>query len=124
MKFFKWLILLIAILATIVPANRAQAIAAPTSLELNSIQAFQNTVESNDILFVARYDIDYGSIPTETVTEAFIFRLMNGVTELGSTAPFTYINNGYDEGAIALYFPASQVDLLGITWEDVNYEVR
>lgn len=123
-KFSKWLVLLSVVFITILPTSRVLAISAPTSLELNSIRAFQNTVESNDILFIARYDIDYGSIPTETVTQAFIFRLMDGVIELGSVAPFAYINNGYDEGAIALYFSASQVDILGVTWEDSGYEVR
>ena len=124
MKFSKWLILLIVILATVVPASKALAIADPDSISIFTINAFQNTVESNDILFIASYTIEYGSIPTETVTEAFMFRLMDGTTELGSTAPFAYINSGYNGGVVALYFSASQVDLLGVTWEDSGYEVR
>ena len=113
-----------AVLVTIIPVNRALAIASPDNLDILVIKAFQNTVESNDILFIANYNIDYGTIPTETVTEAFIFRLMDGTTELGSTAPFSFVNSGYDEGVVALYFSASDVDLIGVTWEDPNYEVR
>jgi hypothetical protein len=123
-KFFRWVFLILAISFAVVPANRALAIADPSSIELNSITAFQNTSETNDILFLARYDVNYGSIPTETITEAFIFRLMDGVTELAATAPFSFVNSGYDEGAIAIYFSASQVDLGSIVWEDPNYEVR
>ncbi len=122
--FFKWLILLIAVFVAVIPANRALAIASPNSISILTINAFQNTVESNDILFIASYNIDYTSNPTETVTQAFIFRLMDGGTELGSTAPFSFINAGYDGGVVALYFSASDVALIPIVWEGAGYEVR
>lgn len=124
MTFFKWLILLVAVFTAVIPANRALAITSPNSISILTINAFRNTVESNDILFIASYNIDYTSNPSETVTQAFIFRLMNGVTELGSTAPFSFVNNGYNDGIVALYFSASDVDLIGITWESISYEVR
>lgn len=123
--FFKVVLAFLVAAAVLVPSTRALAIVDPDSMGLDEVYGYQNVAEVGDILFLAYYDIDYGSIPTETVTAAFLFRIMDssGPTELGSTAPFSYINSGYDEGVVAVYFSAAQVELLGITAQDTNLEV-
>lgn len=124
MKFYKLAIFAIVFFCALYSVNTAQAITSPTSISLTEVHAYQNVVETDDMLFIALYDIQYPTIPSETVNQAFLFRLLDDGTELGSTAPFPYVNSGYAPGMIALYFSAADVELGGLTWEDPNYEVR
>jgi hypothetical protein len=121
---FRVVLFLLAVLCVILPSTQAYAISDPDSMILDDIQAYQSTVESGDILFVMSYQINYTVNPDEAASQAFLLRLMDGTTELRSTAPFSYVNSGYSSGVFSIYFTAAEVELMGITWEDSGYTFR
>ena len=87
-------------------ATPVLAIADPDSMSVDEVYVYRNCREVGDQMYLVTYTITYASPPTESVSEAFLCRLMDGTTELASVAPFTYHNNGYDEGVVAIYFSA------------------
>jgi len=91
------------------------AIGDPDSVSVNAVYAYRNCREDGDQLYLIDYTIDYtiAGVPDETITEAFLCRLMNGSTELRAVAPYAYYNDGYDRGVIAIYFNAADAP----TWE-------
>ena len=82
------------------------AIADPDSMTVDEVYVYRNCRETGDQLYLVTYNITYGSPPSESVTEAFLCRLLDGSTELRSVAPFTYHENGYGMGVVAIYFSA------------------
>ena len=95
------------------------AIDSPDSLQINAVYVYRHCLETNDQLYIVKYYADYDpdadpltdDNPAENITEAYLGRLMDGVDELGSTAPYAYYDDGYDEGIFAIYFSASNPDL-------------
>lgn len=92
------------------------AVALPDSLEIQMVQAYQNTREDGDQLYLITYYIDYAELPDEDASELFIFRLLDGDdNEIASAKPFPFYNYGYDLGVVAFYLepdeaPAWQSD--------------
>jgi len=119
-------ILTIAILGLLLIVSPAlAAIASPDDLEINSVYAYQHCLENNDQLYLVNYFVDYDidddpltdDNPDENITEAFLCRFMDGVDELKAVAPYTFYDEGYDKGIIAIYFSASDPNLP--VWEGV-----
>jgi hypothetical protein len=96
----------------------------PTILLINSVTPFENNLQVGDMAFAVDYTITYTSPPTETVTTTYNVRLMNGTTELRSASPYSFFDNGFNKGLVWIYFSASDVTNLGITWNNVNYIMR
>ena len=100
------------------------AIASPEELQINAVYVYQHCLENNDQLYIVEYYIDYDpdldpltdDNPDENINEAYLLRLMDGVVELKAVAPYSYYDEGYDEGVIAIYFSATDPNLP--TWED------
>lgn len=91
----------------LVSASPVFAIDDPNTISINGVYVYRNCQETGDQLYIVDYTLIYdGSNPTETVTEAYLVRLMNGTTELGSVAPYAYYDDGYDRGVAAIYFSA------------------
>lgn len=92
------------------------AIDSPTTFTINSVTAYYDLIETDDQLYLVDYTIDYDpdgnpltdDNPDENITEAYLVRLMDGVDELGSQAPYAYYDEGYDRGVVAIYFSASE----------------
>jgi len=63
------------------------------------------------------YYLDYSSIPSETVTEAYlaVFVDTDGTTQLKAVAPYTFVNSGYGRGLVWIPFTADEVTAYGIT---------
>lgn len=80
------------------------AIAPADTLTIHSVTAYYSLYETDDQLYLIDCTIDYGANPTESGTEAYLARLMDGTDELGSQAPYAYYDEGYDREAIAIYF--------------------
>jgi len=87
-------------------ATPVLAVADPDSMSVDEVYVYRNCRETGDQMYLVTYTITYSSPPTESVTEAFLCRLLEGTTELGSVAPFTYHDNGYTTGVVAIYFSA------------------
>ena len=112
----RWLMpVIFAVFLTMVIVTPVMAIDDPDSITVNAVYAYRNCREDGDQLYLIDYTIDYSGVgnPTETITEAFLCRLMNGATELRAVAPYAYYNDGYDRGTIAIYFNAADAP----TWQ-------
>jgi len=100
-------------------------IAAPDSGPfLTRVDIYRHCLETDDMLVVVRYNIPYDvgppdTIPTETVTQAFIGRFMNGSTELARVSPYSYYRRGYSYGAFSMYLDAASAP----DWEG-DYTVK
>ena len=79
--------------------------------QLNEINVYENVLEPGDLGMLAEYYIKYTVLPTETATEAYlvIFVDKDGVTQLKSVAPYTFVTSGYGLGCVWMYFSASEV---------------
>lgn len=117
MKIVKLVVILGIILISLLWATPVFAIDPPDLIfTINNIDAYRNLVETDDQLFIIEYTIDYTVNPDESITEAFIARLMDGTDELQSQAPYNFYDDGYDEGIVAIYFEADDPNLP--TWGD------
>jgi len=87
---------------------------------LINIKANRWLIEQWDVLIYGEYLIPYATPPSEVgADEAYVFRLYNGATELAQISPFALMDNGYNKGVFAFYFPAST----NLTW-GVAYTIR
>lgn len=123
------LLVMLTVLAVSLFPVPALAIAYPVNPTIiRSTYVYHHCLETNDQLYFIDYFIEYAAIPTETVTEAFVVTLIDtdGVTQLKSVAPFTFIwtgyaHKGYNRGMVAIYFTAAEAAAL--TW-GAAYTIR
>jgi len=90
------------------------AVAQPTALEIQMVQAYQNTREENDQLYLVTYFVDFTELPDENTDELFIFRLLDADNnEVTSAKPFPFYNSGYGLGIVAFYLEPDEVPTWG-----------
>lgn len=90
------------------------AVAQPDTFEIQMVQAYQNTREDGDQLYLVTFYIDYDSLPDENADDLFIIRLLDAADdEISSTKPYPFYNQGYSLGVAAFYFEPDEVP----TWE-------
>lgn len=107
---------LIAALLTLLLVAPCLAIGEPDSISIDDVYVYRNCRETGDQLYLVYYTIEYASLPDETVTEAYIVRLMDDEDdEIDHVYPYSYYNKGYGEGVAALYFDADDAP----AWEGV-----
>ena len=88
-----------------VQAAPAALLDTPNALSLLSIDAYPHAVEQDDLLIVARYEIEYTTVPSDIATETFIFKVLDETgAEIGHNTPFAFIENGYTQGVVSAYF--------------------
>lgn len=92
---------------------------------IQSFNVYRNLRETGDFLLVIYANIPYTVLPDTSVTETFIWRLLDtdGTTELGSTLGTNYNEDGYGFNVYSMYFTAAEVTALGIVWATA-YPVR
>lgn len=99
--------LVISIMAMMLFVTPALAIDDPNVIDISSVFVYRHCLENNDQLYIVEYELTYTiDNPDESVTQAFLCRLMDGPIELGVTAPYAFHNNGYGKGIFAIYFSA------------------
>jgi len=105
---------LLLLQAIALPGIAFAALVNPDTLELKSVQAFRHLIEPNDFLLLVHYNIYYSANqPDDLASTTFMVRLLDGNTTLGSTTPYPFYNDGYDEGCSALYWSAGSAPLWG-----------
>jgi len=119
------LLALLAVLlfsATPVYADTPDPDSPPTLVKTD---VYQNSIETGDMLFLIYANIPYATTPNTSVTETFIWRLMDtdNVTELGSTVGCNFNDDGYGYNVYSMYFNADNVTGLGIVW-GTHYTLR
>lgn len=99
-------------LATPVVASVEQ----PTTFEIQEIEAFENTREDGDQLYLVQYYIAINS--TYNARQLFIFRLFDeDDNELTHTTAYPYNNDGFGMGVVAFYVDADEAP----TWASGVY---
>jgi hypothetical protein len=107
----------------LVEALPVLAIADPTSgPTIVSVDVYRHCLETDDMLVVVDYYLNYTSNPAESITQAYLGRLMNGATELASVMPYAYYDKGYDYGMFAMYLDATDAAGLWGTGLTVRFE--
>jgi len=108
------IIALLGILTIITPV--AASVEQPTSLQIQEIEAFENTREDGDQLYIVQYYIAQNS--TYNARQLYIFRLFDeDDNELGQRTPYPYNNDGFGMGVVAFYLDADEAP----TWESAVY---
>lgn len=111
----------LGVLLTVLCASSVFAIADPDSPPtVNGVWVYNDLLEDGDCGVFIDYYLDYAVPPSETATEAYmgVFIDTDGVTQLKSVAPYTFVSSGYGRGIIWIYFSADEVTTYGIDSAD------
>ena len=107
-KTTRWFLpLLLALMGVFMFVTPCLAISPPDDIDILGVWAYRNCRETGDQLYLVEYEINDSPTPSETVTEAYMVRLMDGNTTLSYVYPFAYHNKGYDKGVAAIYFSSA-----------------
>lgn len=104
-------VILAVLMLVVILAPSVLAIDQPdTDPQVNAVDVYE--LESGGLGVFIDYYLDYTSpYPPETATESYlaIFVDTDGTTQLKATAPYTYVDSGYQRGLIWLEFTAAEV---------------
>ena len=113
---------ILIILSLLVPAVALADEEHPALMQVSSVHIYRHLLEDDDFCLVALYNCAYDDeLPGEPMDKLFLFRLLDGVDELGTNTPFPYINYGYGLGCISLYWTALEAPDWGDEY-DLLYE--
>jgi len=113
---------LIMVLLVVIHPLPAYAIANPDSATtIGTVELYEDLLETGDLGVLFDFETFYATLPTETVTEAYVaaFNDTDGVTHLKTTVPYTLLNKGYGVGMAWLYFSAAEVTAGSIDVADI-----
>lgn len=102
-----WMAAMVIGMALASECSRASALADPDLMEIEAVFQYDSILEGGDRLYIVQYEIDYTSIPDETVTEGFLGRLVDDSGQLGSTQLYAggaIPDLGYTRGLYSFYF--------------------
>lgn len=114
-------ILFAALLAFGSPALALAVVTVPTTIAIDSVSIFQNTLATNDQLSIIYYHVCYGAdcktgIPTDPASTTILIREFSSAgAEVGRTVPVVLAANalnGYNYGVASIYFAPGA----GPTW--------
>lgn len=83
------------------------ALADPDTIRLETINRYDDVGRTGDMLIVVEYVLDYTVLPTETVTEGYVGRLLDDTGQLGLVQPYSAAvipDLGYSRGIYSFYF--------------------
>lgn len=114
-----WLAILLSITAWLLcPVVVSADTAAPNLTAINESYVWRNVLETGDYLLVARYAVNYTTIPSTDISDTFVFRLMDtdNINELGVVEAYPYQNLGYGQGIVAWYYDAATAPAWGVPY--------
>jgi len=127
-KLIKWITpVLLAVLLLMTVVSPVLAIDDPDDLQALAVYVYEDCLEEGDVGVLVYYLIDYGFLPSETATEAYLFIFMDtdGVTQLKAVAPYTFVDSGYGYGMAWIYFTAAETVVANLTSADAAlYSIR
>ena len=114
---------IVAIFLFATRAAHAQAsIAEPDDLLIESVRAYSGAINTDDMLVVVQYRIDYDTLPSLAATDAFICRFFVDDVEVNNAEIIAFNNLGYGLGVCSMYFTDAQRQTAGIEFENPNAE--
>jgi len=111
----KVLAVLLAVGLLLGMASPVLAIADPDSPpQVSAVYVYEFSDGSVGVLI--DYYLDYGTLPDETVTEAYlaVFVDTDGTTQLKSVAPYTFVDSGYGRGMVWIPFTSAEATAAGL----------
>ena len=117
-----YLALAVVIAVPAIPAYAA--IASPDTLELYYLYAYQSSINENDQLYIAVFEIDYTVLPDADADVNFLFRFYDNGVELGAVQPYVYYNSGYSQGIVSFYFDADDPNLPDWNIDDITVKLQ
>lgn len=121
MRHVAFSIIIGALIVGALPAS-VLAQASPDDLIILSVQGYTDLLETDDLLLVVHYDIEYASPPTQLVSDTFIARFLRDTTDLNSTELFPFNERGYNEGIFSFYWTATQRSTDSVEYNNTNSE--
>lgn len=111
----------IALAAPFIFATVARAIDDPDSNpSVSNISINRNLRSDGDVLIYGDYSIPYADIPAVLATDAYLFQLRDEDGNIvGTISPYSFMDNGYNEGGFSFYFSPSD----NFTWGE-TYSIR
>ena len=116
-------ILVAILLASFVFSVPASATSLPDSTPTVQFHLYRHLLETGDIGMFIYQNIPYTVIPDEPISQTFMWRLMNGSTELGAATPYAFNDNGYGYNCTWMYWSAAEVTAKSIVW-GTSYTAR
>ena len=109
MKVTRWFLpvafAILLVLTLTVPV--AASVEQPTTFEIQEIEAFENTQEADDQLYLVQYYISVNT--TYNAQQLFIFRLFDeDDNEIANARPYPYNNSGFGMGVVGFYVEAAE----------------
>lgn len=109
MKVTRWFLpvafAILLVLTLTVPV--AASVPQPTTFEIQGIEAFENTQEDDDQLYLVQYYISVNT--TYNAQQLFIFRLFDeDDNEIANARPYPYNNSGFGMGVVSFYVEAEE----------------
>jgi len=90
------------------------AVAQPSDLSILNVQAYENSKEDGDQLYIISYLVDFAGEYSDSIDELFIFRLLDeDGAELASAEAYPYYNQGYGRGVVAFYLAPGECPAWG-----------
>ena len=85
-----------------------------TAPQISAVYVYEFSDGSVGVL--VDYYLDYAVIPSETSTESYlsVFVDTDGVTQLKSSAPYTFVDSGYGRGMVWIPFTAAEAGAYGL----------
>lgn len=104
-------VLIISLLALSLLTFTARAqLSGPSTLQIEDVQVFRHMAEADDILYIIRYNIDWGNEtqPLQSVVQTFSFLLYDDAgAVVGNSTACPFHNEGYNQGIVSFYFPGN-----------------
>ena len=115
-------VFLAAVAAALLPAASVFAIADPDAIIVNTAWAYDGVLETGDLLLVVDYNVDYASLPTEIIAEAFFARFLVGGSQVNSVETVPFNDRGWGSGIFSFYWSAAEKAADSIEFENTNSE--
>lgn len=80
---------------------------------IEEFQAYRNVLETGDFLLIIYANIPYALLPDFPVNYTYIWRLLDGATELGYTTGYAFKDDGYGYNVWAIYFDSTTAPAWG-----------
>lgn len=100
----------------------AHAIDNPDTIAISDVRAYESVLKGDDLLVIVEYNLAYGSLPDEIISDAFLGRFFRSTTELKNVEPFAFNDKGYGVGIFSFYWNPTELAAASIEFEDPNSE--
>lgn len=123
-NIFRLLSVLVILGILLVPLIAHADITTPDTVAIETARCWRHMLEPNDVLIIARYNIDYGNLssqPYQDITQTFYFTYTDSLGNVtGNETAYPFFNLGYAKGLVAFYWAGNETDADTPAWGDLG----